>query len=245
MGDSQAAEATSLDPVELEAWKRDGFLIFDSFIDADTLGQLRRAYDDVISGTVSVDHDGYLGDLTRQVMNPHTAHPAFDDNGALERAFAIARELFGCADVHRSYDFMLYKPPGHAHATPWHQDFAYSQLPFAPAGGPIDGDLAQFWIPLDDVDVENGCMQFVPGEHTQPLLEHRVVSGDPAHEDRLLALVDPDEQIDLERAVVAQIPAGGATVHAYGTPHYTGPNVSADRPRRAYIFTVATGTQEA
>jgi ectoine hydroxylase-related dioxygenase (phytanoyl-CoA dioxygenase family) len=245
MGDAQAAEATGLDPVELEAWKRDGFMIFDEFVDQATLASLRQAYDEVLSGEVSVPDDGFLGDITRSVMNPHSAHPRFDDNRAVEQALELARSLFGSADVHRSYDMLIYKPPGHPHPTPWHQDYAYTQLPFAPAGAEIGDNMAQFWIPLDDVDRENGCMQFVPGQHTQPLLEHRVVSGDPAHEDRLLALVDPDEQLDLASAFVAQIPAGGATVHAYGTPHYTGPNLSADRPRRAYIFTITSGAREA
>ena len=39
--------------------------------------------------------------------------------------------------------------------------------------------------------------------------------------------------------VVAEIPAGAATMHSYGTPHYTGANRSRDRHRRAYIFNVA------
>ena len=57
---------------------------------------------------------------------------------------------------------------------------------------------------------------------------------------RHAALVDPPSQIDLSRAVVAEIPAGGATIHSYGTPHYKSPNRSKSRHRRAYIFNVAT-----
>jgi hypothetical protein len=35
-----------------------------------------------------------------------------------------------------------------------------------------------------------------------------------------------------------RVTSGGATVHSYGTPQYTPPNRSADRPRRAYIFNI-------
>ena len=66
------------------------------------------------------------------------------------------------------------------------------------------------------------------------------MSGDPSDEGRLLALVEPESQLDLSTAVVATIRAGGATLHFFGTPYYTGPNRSADRQRRAYIFNLAT-----
>jgi ectoine hydroxylase-related dioxygenase (phytanoyl-CoA dioxygenase family) len=140
----------------------------------------------------------------------------------------------------RSYEMLIYKPPGHPHATPWHQDAAYAHSPHAPAGTPITLESIQFWVALDDADEENGCMHFVPGHHTRPLLAHRVASGAASEDHRLLVLVDPDAQLDLSRVVACPLPAGGATLHSYGTPHYTPPNRSADRPRRAYIFNVVT-----
>jgi hypothetical protein len=45
--------------------------------------------------------------------------------------------------------------------------------------------------------------------------------------------------LDLKSAVACPLRAGGATVHNYGTPHFTPPNRSANRPRRAYIFNFA------
>ena len=225
---------------QLDAWKRDGFLILERFVDGDTLAALRAAYDEILRRDVEAGGDRMLGAVTRQVMHPSAAHPAFDRNAALDRGFEIARQAFGTAEVRRSFDMLIYKPPGHPHATPWHQDMAYSKQPFAEPGTTNTLESVQFWIPLDDVDAENGCMQFVAGHHERPLLEHRVVSGDPADEGRLLALADPESQLDLATAVVAAIPAGGATMHFYGTPHYAGPNHSAERERRAYIFNVAT-----
>jgi ectoine hydroxylase-related dioxygenase (phytanoyl-CoA dioxygenase family) len=237
---SAGVQSGELTGEQLDAWKRDGFLIVERFIDRETLAVLRAAYDEILRGDIEAGGDRMLGAVTRQVMRPSSAHPSFDTNAAVDRGFEIARQVFATAQVRRTFDMLIYKPPGHPHETPWHQDMAYSKQPFAAAGTTNTLESIQFWVALDDVDAENGCMRFVPGHHDRPLLEHHVVSDDPTDEGRLLALVDPESQLDLSTAVVAAIPAGGATMHFYGTPHYTGPNRSAERRRRAYIFNVAT-----
>lgn len=235
------ADGGSLEADQVAAWNRDGFLVLDRFVDDDALATLRAAFDDVVSGRVRAAGDRMLGSITHQVKSPSDAHPDFNSNPALEQGLAIARQLLGTDDVRRFFDMLIDKPPGHPHDTPWHQDFAYAAQPFAAPGRRIPLETIQFWVPLDDVDAENGCMQFLPGHHAQPLLEHHVASSNAADpEARLLALVDPENQVDMSRAVVAEIPAGGLTMHAYGAPHYTGPNRSVDRPRRSYIFNVAT-----
>ena len=196
--------------------------------------------DEILARDVEASGDRMLGAITRQVMHPSSAHPTFDANPAVDRGLQIARQVFAAADARRSFDMLIYKPPGHPHDTPWHQDMAYSKRPFAQPVTRNTLESIQFWVALDDVDAENGTMQFVPGYHDRPLLEHHVASGNPEDEGRLLVLVAPESQLDLSKAVVAELPAGGATMHFYGTPHYTGPNRSAERQRRAYIFNVAT-----
>jgi ectoine hydroxylase-related dioxygenase (phytanoyl-CoA dioxygenase family) len=239
-GASTRTHTSGLTHAQLDGCRRDGFLILERFIDDETLAALRAAYDEILRREVEAGGDRMLGDVTRQVMHPSAAHPTFDRNKAVDRGIEIARQVFVTDEVSRSFDMLIYKPPGHPHDTPWHQDMAYSEQPFAKAGTANTPESIQFWIPLDDVDAENGCMQFVAGHDDRPLLEHHVVSGDPTDEGRLLALVDPESQLDLSTTVVAAIRAGGATMHFYGTPHYTGPNRSADRQRRAYIFNIAT-----
>lgn len=221
----------------------EGFLVIPEFIDASTVAELRHAYDEILSGAVRAEGDRMLGGRTRQVMLPSQAHPVFDDNAAFRRGVEVASVLLGSDEVSRVFDMLIYKPPGHPEPTPWHQDFSYANMPFTAAGSAIPLTNIQFWVALDDADVENGCMHFIPGCQKSPLMQHRVASGDPHDAGRLLELVDAASQLDLSQAVACEIPAGGATLHSYGTPHYTPPNTSADRPRRAYIFTVGvTGT---
>lgn len=228
-----------LSPAEIEQYDNDGFLVLPEFVDQPSLEPLREAYDEILDREVEAAGDRMLGGITRQVMLPSQAHPTFDVNDALAAGMRAAQQALRHDDVVRTFDMLIFKPPGHPHPTPWHQDMSYAGSPVAPAGATIPLTNIQFWVALDDADEENGCMHFIAGQHVKPLLEHRVASGAPDDEGRLLALVDPDSQLDLSQAVCAAIPAGGATMHSFGTPHYTPPNRSAGRPRRAYIFNIA------
>ncbi|MFD2078183.1 Phytanoyl-CoA dioxygenase (PhyH) [Actinopolymorpha cephalotaxi] len=237
-------ETPFLNGQQVASWHRDGFLVLDRLIGPETTAALRGAYDDLLTRQDTNPSDRMLGGITRQVMLPARAHPLFDRNPAVDNALVLARQLFGTDQLVRTFDMLIYKPPGHPHVTPWHQDFAYGAMPFADAGSQMHDRSIQFWVPLDDVDTQTGCMQFVPGRHDGPHLEHYVASGSPEDEGRLLALTDPTTQLDLSRVVVAEIPAGGCTMHAPGTPHFTGANHSADRPRRSYIFNIGVRSAE-
>ncbi|MHB8510088.1 MAG: phytanoyl-CoA dioxygenase family protein [Candidatus Dormibacteria bacterium] len=213
----------------------DGYISIDSLIDGATVAELRGLYDAFLSDRLAAGDDRMLGGLTRQVMHPSSWHPRFRDNPAIHAAAEVTRQLLGAVEPRVVFDMLLWKQPGNHNTTPWHQDYAYAEMPFTPAGAPIPNATLNFWIPLDDVDVENGCMQFIPGLHLNPLLPHYVHSGDPADESRLLATDDYDES----RAIACPLRAGGCTVHSVGALHFTGGNHSADRGRRAYIFTMS------
>jgi len=75
-------------------------------------------------------------------------------------------------------------------------------------------------------DEMNGCMHFVDGRHDQPLLEHIVASSQPDDPGRLLALRNPDEQLDLSQVVPAPVKAGGCTIHASETPLHPAGHIS-------------------
>ncbi len=219
-----------------DAFLEQGFARIERLLAPAALAELREAYDAILRREVEAPGDRYLGGLIRQVMNPHLVSEVFRDNPALQAAKEVAREIFEGGEPARLFDMWIDKGPGCPDETPWHQDLAYAEMPFLRAGARSAGHrVLQFWIALDDVDEETGCMTFVPGVHRDPLLPHHVAAGDPAEEHRLLAITDPERSLPLRDAVACPLPAGGATIHAYSTPHYTGPNRSRTRPRRAYI----------
>ncbi len=224
-------------PEQIEQFRRNGFLAIAHLAAQATLDRLQMEYDRIIHGDIDCGPDNrLLGGVIRQVMHPSRHSAYFHSNPAIEAAKEIAAQLVSAPDpsqIELNFDMLIDKPAGAEKETPWHQDFAYSHLPVTPAGTIIPAIASmQFWVALDDVDLANGCMQFAPGRHIGALLEHRVVSGDPRDDGRLLATTE----IDASEAVACPLRAGGCTVHHYGTPHYTGPNTTADRNRRAYIF---------
>ena len=111
-----------------------------------------------------------------------------------------------------TWGHMLRKPAHSNRAAPWHQDQAY----WRPE---LDYHALGCWLPLHEVSVERGCMQFIPGSHKGPL-RHHGFSGDPAGN---LLIVD---DVDAATAVPCPLPAGGATFHHHLTLHYTAPNTT-------------------
>jgi len=235
-----ACDTTVADAEVIDAWERDGFLVLDSLVDGQDLADLREAYNELLAEETLTDLNRMLGGITRQIMMPSAMHSRFESNAALDAAAKMIEPIVG--DTIKVFDMLIFKPPGHPHETPWHQDIAYGGMPAAPAGTLIHSTMMQFWVALDDVDAENGCMHFIPGVHENPSLPHVVAFGEPDDSARLLAIEDPTD-LPLGSGVAAPLQAGGATVHSYATPHYTPPNRSLARPRRAYIFNLASAAE--
>jgi ectoine hydroxylase-related dioxygenase (phytanoyl-CoA dioxygenase family) len=218
---------------QAEQFKNNGFTVVPQLIDQATVEESRHYYNQILEKEIDLKSDRMLGGIIRQVMIPSKFLAYFRDNPALNAGKEIACQIFDTSEVTFYFDMLISKAPGATEETPWHQDYAYSQMPYAQAGAKIQNRSLHFWVALDDVDVSNGCMHFIPGKHLSPLLPHYVASGDPNNDARLLAT----DQVETDLAVACPINAGGCTIHFSGTPHYTSGNTSPDRHRRAYIFT--------
>jgi phytanoyl-CoA hydroxylase len=109
------------------------------------------------------------------------------------------------------YDQFLAKPPGKSVPTYWHQDEGYW-------GRNLDDKGITCWIPLLDVNAENGCMHFIDGGHLHGVAPHRLVDGVKSD----LLTCDVDET----RMVVCPIKRGSVTFHHSKTPHMTTANTS-------------------
>ncbi|HYF48444.1 MAG TPA: phytanoyl-CoA dioxygenase family protein [Planctomycetota bacterium] len=117
-------------------------------------------------------------------------------------------------------DQVFLKPARHGTGTNWHQDNAYFKIP-----DPFLGTA--MWIAVHDATIANGTIRLIP-DLAKEKLEH-VKDPESNHHIRCY----PPE----EKAVYAEVPAGGVVFFCYGVPHATGANnTDKDRAGVAYHF---------
>lgn len=122
------------------------------------------------------------------------------------------------SDIH-SWGHMIQKKPG-GRAASWHQDHAYWQPE-------LDYHALGVWLPMHDVSVPMGAMQFIPGSHKWGLVPHRQEDS-PEHN-----VLTVKNQPDPATAVACPLKMGGCTFHHAETLHYTAPNTT-DQVRLAF-----------
>jgi ectoine hydroxylase-related dioxygenase (phytanoyl-CoA dioxygenase family) len=217
----------SLSDAQVESFRANGFLALDQIASADEIARLRDLYAEVVAdpGGLTLTYQGERADgstgVITQVFAPDLKRPELRATEYIANATRFAAELLDvpAADVAYGGLMFIYKPAGEGRDTPWHQDEAYWDDRNA-----LRCHSLSVWMPLDDVTVESGCMQYMPGTHEGDVLPHVKPAGpEPLH-------LDPP--IDTSAAVPCEVPAGGATIHHCRTVHYAGPNMSA-MPRRA------------
>lgn len=221
----------SLTETDVAAFWRDGYLRMPSITAQSEIAWMREAYDRLFAERrgwdkgdmfdfAGLDEPGAAVSVP-QLLNPSHYEPRLVDTEFRSNALAVARQLLG-PKARLVFEHAMLKPALTGGETTWHQDEAfYSRY--------TNYQSLTFWMPLQDVDRLNGCMEFIPGSHKGPLLRHHHINGDP----RIHGL--EVHGIDAALAVPCLLPAGGASIHHSRTLHYAGPNRSA-APRRAYAL---------
>jgi Phytanoyl-CoA dioxygenase (PhyH) len=234
-------ESLRLEQDEIARFRHDGFLAIDGpFLPQDDLRTARQTIDELYqcwdelphhwaydSGAVKY-HAGQqqVGEIRHTfVLAPDLAKLAM-----VARCRVIAGQLLGADRVWCHFDHVVYKAPSEATRVRWHQDVAYSSTK-------LFTRAVHMWIPFQDVDIVNGCMQFIPGSHRHGSLTHQDDRSGRSRA-RFLASVDDSSM------VVAPLALGGLTVHTPYTVHSTAPNRSGDL-RRAWVLQFATGPMPA
>lgn len=230
--------AAALQPAEVDRFSAEGFLVLPRLTTDEELERLREAFAAMLERRegesdrrlrLLVADSSRFGDAAsanREVrvsslMRPEAGHPELFATTAFHSARRVAEQLLGTAGagLRHSFGQLIFKPAHEGGSVPWHQDEAYWD-------NPLSCEAVSVWLALDDVTLQSGCMQFLPGSHLGGVAPHRPVEPG-AH-----GLVH--DGADPARAVACPVPAGGATVHHCRTLHFTGPNTS-DVQRRAWV----------
>jgi ectoine hydroxylase-related dioxygenase (phytanoyl-CoA dioxygenase family) len=215
---------------EVKFFKDNGYLVVERMTTDEELAWMRQIFEYIFSTerakkqNAPVDRSGTLapGEESKlaQAFYPEMEFSELLTTNHWRNAKRYAAALLEIdADRLSSWGHMIRKPPG-GRAALWHQDHAYWQPE-------LDYYALGVWLPMHDVSVEMGAMQFIPGSHKRGLLKHRH-ADEPQHN-----VLVVDEPFDVSKAVPCPLKAGGATFHHCETLHYTAPNTT-NQPRLAY-----------
>ena len=215
---------TTLTQEQALAYDREGFFVFKNAFSPEEIADVTSAIDpleDKMTQFLRTQKDGrlYISQADAITFTIHLVKqsPLLKRFAAHPSLAGIVHDLLG--DNARLYwDQSVYKKPENPKPFPYHQDNGYTF---------IEPQIyLTCWIPLVDVDEENGCPWVVPRLHREGTLHHETT--DLGFE----CLKSPASE------VCVSAKAGDIVVFSSLTPHKTGPNLT-DTTRKAYILQYA------
>jgi ectoine hydroxylase-related dioxygenase (phytanoyl-CoA dioxygenase family) len=228
-----------LTQAQIAAYRRDGFIQINDLLTQEEVDELAALTDEMNEKMLATmpppDQRGEYQKVFLQIVNVWRRDARFQKFSLHPRLADVARRLIGCDRVRLWHDHLMTKLPGKDNKpTDWHQDF-----PYWPMNEP--GPMS-IWIPMQDVDMENGCMHFVPGSHNWNV--HEIIYLDdskPKEQNDIFSRVADKPAHEVQRVYVP-LKRGSVTFHNGLTFHYAGKNMS-DKPRRVLsIIYMADGT---
>ena len=221
-----------------DSFWRDGYLVVQDAIGPEELNRLRAEF----SGWVEESrvHDGDYGETMdgrprfdlqpghspetpglRRVQSPEEVSEVFADTMRNAATVDYCAELIG-PSIRFHHGKVNSKLPGTATQVKWHQDF-----PFEPM---TNTDMITALLFIDEVTLDNGPLEVLPGTHTGPIYSHW-------HDGVFTGAVD-DAIIDAQRDRIVKCtgPAGTVCLMHANLLHGSAPNLS-DHSRTLYIAT--------
>ncbi len=158
---------------QVKQYKKDGFIIMSSVLNAAEVADLRRITDDICAGAKGMTQGDDVYDLedthtpenprVRRIKKPYLVHEAFAKLIRDERILEPLRQLLG-PSVRLNNNKLNLKAKGYGAPVEWHQDWAFYPH--------TNDDIVEVSIFLDDCEEENGPLLVVPGSHLGPLDDH-------------------------------------------------------------------------
>ena len=229
---------TPLTDAQVAAFYERGFFVLPDVFSPREVAAMRDAFDrlertacqfrepTMYRGAQFVVHRVPHGEGTRtridRIVWCGAAEPVLSTLGGDRRLVAIAAQLLGSSEMHQLINQAHFKLPGDGVAFPWHQDSShrrYGKSEWNDVNG--RGSYVQTVIALDDVNADNGPIEFIPGSC---LRGHLGLPPDGAL----------PHGIDASTAVPATMRAGSVLVFGPFTIHRSLPNLSST-PRRIFI----------
>jgi ectoine hydroxylase-related dioxygenase (phytanoyl-CoA dioxygenase family) len=228
-------ETTQTSPLDVERYRRDGYLTAPSALSPDDLQRRREPSDEVLARCAAeperyrrriewerdhldAQHGRGMERVIRKLEPVSDLSPVFAEYASHPGIVDPLRQIFG-DDVRLFEDKLNLKLPGGS-PYPWHLDLACCWRAHT-------DELITCFIYLDDADATMGCLQVIPGsQQGKPILPFK----DGGHFE-----IDP-AAVESENAVPVPLPAGGMIYFDPYLLHFSDFNTTS-RPRRTIIYT--------
>ena len=223
----------SLSPAQIEAWKRDGFLLVSGLFAPAEIDELRAHFMEMQRAALDENSplrakyqpqslEAAQGDILKhypRVMQPHKFDELSKARMLDARVGEVLAQLMGAEPI-AAQSMFYFKPTG-ARGQALHQDNFYLNV--------RPSTCVAAWLAVDDADPENGGMSVVPRSHLEGVKCPHLADMDAS-----FTTEEVDVPAGLE-AVPAIMKAGDVLFFGGETIHGSTPNRSTDRFRRAFI----------
>jgi non-heme Fe2+,alpha-ketoglutarate-dependent halogenase len=206
--ESRSREALTLEQVR--TFNRDGCLPQVRMLSDPEVFHVRGVFEQLLSAYIAKGFGSY------DVNNCQATSASLYDLCRHPRIVSVVADILGDSFALWSTHFFC-KLPGDVRSVTWHQDAPY--WPFTPS------KTVTVWLAIDDSDLENGAMRYIPGSHLLGALPMR--DSRPDEQNVLSFTVDQVEQHGQPKALLLK--AGEASLHSDMLLHGSPPNPSQRR----------------
>ena len=195
---------------QVAAFNRDGYLKGIRIFSEEEMAGIRRYFDELLARTLAAGGDSY------SISTAHLRYGRVYDLLTHPRIVACITDLLGENAIAWGSHFFC-KMPGDGKRVSWHQDASY--WPLTPS------KAVTVWLAIDDADVENACMRYIPGTHVLGHLTYALSENDEANVlNQTVAGVEK-----LGEPVAVELKAGEISIHSDLLLHGSEANQSARR----------------
>jgi len=196
---------------QVAGFNRDGYVRRMRIFDTVEIAEIGRYFDGLLERTLAAGGNSY------SISTAHLTYGRVWDLLTEPRIVACVRDLIGENAIGWGSHFFC-KLPGDGRRVAWHQDASY--WPLTPS------KVVTVWLAIDDADVENACMRFIPGSHRYGHLTYALREDD---ESNVLSQVVEGAE-GLGEPVDVELKAGEISIHSDLLLH--GSEANASRRRR-------------
>ncbi len=155
---STVASPKVLSRGRVDSFNAEGYVKGVRIFDAAEMAVHRAYFDELLAQVTAAGGDSY------SISTAHMKYAPVYDLLTHPRIVDVVADLLGPNVIGWGSHYFC-KMPGDGRAVSWHQDASY---------WPLDrSKTVTVWLAVDDADLENGCMKFLPGSHLHGHLEYR------------------------------------------------------------------------